>query len=353
MAFNMNLWKVDGNDLSEINTATLDKEERLENWITKDPSILGVDLLLIGRQVTSEYRGRIDLLAINSQGDLVIIELKRDRSPREVVAQVLDYASWIKKLVYNDINAIIKQYLNKSLAEAFNEKFGTTIPENINVNHSMIIVASELDDSSERIVQYLSDDYNVNINAIFFNYFKSGSDEIIGRAWLMDPEEVQERAESRKQAPWSGYWFVNVGEGERRNWEDNRRYGYIGAGHGKWYSDRLKKLDVGDKIFAYQKGYGYVGYGDVTKRAVMLKDFFVEKEGKPLLELPLKAPKATDYLDNPEMAEWAVGVNWIKTFPMEECKYFKGLFANQNIVCKLRDQKTVDFLIREFGISDS
>lgn len=353
MSFNMNLWKVDGNDLSEINTATLDKEERLENWITKDPSILGIDFLLIGRQVTSEYRGRIDLLAINSQGDLVIIELKRDRTPREIVAQVLDYASWIKKLGYKEVNAITSQYLNKSLAEAFNEKFKTTIPENINANHSMIIVASELDDSSERIVQYLSDDYNVNINAIFFNYFKSGSDEIIGRAWLMDPEEVQERAESRKQAPWSGYWFVNIGEGEHRNWEDFRRYGYTGAGHGKWYSDRLKKLDVGDKIFAYQKGYGYLGFGEVTKKAVMLKDFFVEKEGKPLIELPLKAPKATDYLDDPEMVEWAVGVNWIKTFPMEEYKYFKGLFANQNIVCKLRDQKTVDFLIREFGISDS
>jgi len=48
MAFNMNLWKVNGNDLTEIITATLDKEERLENWIKKDPSILGIDLLLIG-----------------------------------------------------------------------------------------------------------------------------------------------------------------------------------------------------------------------------------------------------------------------------------------------------------------
>jgi len=349
----MNLWKVEGNDLSEINTATLDKEERLENWITKDPSILGIDLLLIGRQVTSEYRGRIDLLAINSQGDLVIIELKRDRTPREIVAQVLDYASGIKKLGYNDVNSITSKFLDKSLAEAFNEKFGTSIPENINTNHSMIIVASELDDSSERIVQYLSDDYNVNINAIFFNYFKSGEDEIIGRAWLMDPEEVQARAESRKQAPWSGYWFVNVGHGSGRDWEDNRQYGYIGAGHGKWYSDRLKKLDVGDKIFAYQKGHGYVGFGEVTKKAVMVKDFIVDREGKPLIELPLKAPKATENLNDQAMAEWAVGVNWIKTFPMDEYKYFKGLFANQNIVCKLRDQKTVDFLIREFGISDS
>ena len=236
MAFSMNLWKVEGTFLKEIEKETLDKEQRLENWIEKDPSILGLDLLIIGRQVTTENRGRIDLLAINSDGDVVIVELKRDKTPRDIVAQVLDYASWIKKLGYNEINSIASSYLKQPLSLAFSEHFGSTMPETINSNHSMMIVASELDDSSERIVQYLSDDYNVNINAIFFNFYKMGDEEILGRAWLMDPEEVQDRAVSRKQAPWSGYWFVNVGDGPARSWEDCRKYGFTGAGHGKWYS---------------------------------------------------------------------------------------------------------------------
>ena len=63
MAFSMNLWKVDGDSLKEVEKHVLDKEERLENWIEKDPSILGLDLLIIGRQVTTENRGRIDILA--------------------------------------------------------------------------------------------------------------------------------------------------------------------------------------------------------------------------------------------------------------------------------------------------
>ena len=98
MAFSMNLWKVDGDSLKEVEKQILDKEERLENWIEKEPTILGLDLLIIGRQVTTENRGRIDLLAMNSDGDVVIVELKRDKTPRDIVAQVLDYASWIKKL---------------------------------------------------------------------------------------------------------------------------------------------------------------------------------------------------------------------------------------------------------------
>ena len=73
MSFSMNLWKVKGDSLEEIEKQVLDKEQRLENWIEKDPTILGLDLLIIGRQVSTENRGRIDILAMNIDGDVVIV----------------------------------------------------------------------------------------------------------------------------------------------------------------------------------------------------------------------------------------------------------------------------------------
>lgn len=254
MSFNMKIWRVkEGGDLKDIKLSTIDSEERLENWIDNDSSILGLELLIIGRQVTTQFGGRIDLLAIDRQGDLSIIELKRDKTPRDIVAQVLDYASWVRRLTYNELDRISTDYKGKSLASMFSELFNEAIPDNINANHKMLIVASELDDSTERIVQYLADEHQVNINALFFNFFADDYGEILGRAWLMDPEEVQDLAESRKQAPWSGYWFVNVGEGPHRNWDDNVKYGYIGAGQGPWYSGSLKKLKPGYEIFAFMK----------------------------------------------------------------------------------------------------
>ncbi len=84
----------------------------------------------------------------------------------------------------------------------------------------------------------------------------------------------------------------------------------------------------------------------------MIRDFFVEKESKQLLELPLKAPTASMNSDNPELSEWAVGVKWLKSYPREEAKTFKGVFANQNIVCELRQPETVEFLEHEFGITN-
>lgn len=61
--------------------------------IVSAPRLLSEEWMLIGRQESTELGGRIDLLAIAPDASLVLIELKRDRTPRDVVAQALDYAS--------------------------------------------------------------------------------------------------------------------------------------------------------------------------------------------------------------------------------------------------------------------
>jgi len=96
------------------------------------------------------------------------------------------------------------------------------------------------------------------------------------------------------------------------------------------------------------KGKGYVGYGEVARAAVPITEFETE-DGKPLLEQPLQAPSAGANAGDPELSEWAIGIQWEKALDREEAKWFKGAFANQNIVCKLRDPKTLEFLQQEFS----
>jgi hypothetical protein len=67
MPFSMKLWQVQGKDLQEIKRDALNDEKRLEGWVVNDPGILGIDVLLIGRQVTTASQGRIDLLAIDEE----------------------------------------------------------------------------------------------------------------------------------------------------------------------------------------------------------------------------------------------------------------------------------------------
>lgn len=350
MAFTTKLWEIRGKEIHEAEESNLSLESRLEDWIEKDPSILGIEIAIIGRQVATEYGGYIDLLGIDRDGDLVILELKRNRTPRDVVAQTLDYASWVNKLEYNAIEELATRYISKSLESLFQTKFDAGLPENINVNHRLIIVASELDDSTERIVQYLYQTHKVNINAIFFSIFKVGDKELLARSWINDPEEVEEESRKTKKSPWSGYLFVNTGitDENDRDWELNRKYNYVGAGGGQRWIRSIKKLRPDDKIFAYIKGKGYVGYGIVEEEAVPITQFLVN--GTPITHLLPRESKLGGDRNNIEKTEWLARVKWVKTVPEAAAKKFTGVFANQNVVCKLRDKPTFDFLTREFEI---
>jgi hypothetical protein len=68
----------------------------------------------------------------------------------------------------------------------------------MNDNHRLVIVASTLDDSTQRIVEYLLEDYGVPVNVVFFRYFRDGDSEYLGRSWLKDPDIAEERARRRE-----------------------------------------------------------------------------------------------------------------------------------------------------------
>ncbi len=138
------------------------------------------------------------MLCVDSSGDLVVVELKRDKTPRDTVAQALDYASWVVDLSYERVMEIANQYLKEPFAKVFKSKFGIELPESINTNHKIFVVASNIDQTSERIISYLSNAYGVNINAATFQYFKTTEGiELLTRVFLIEPERVASNTENK------------------------------------------------------------------------------------------------------------------------------------------------------------
>jgi len=168
------IWTV-GARPSPLSSAKLPSEQLLEEMIVSDPRILSGEWMLIGRQEVTSYGGRIDLLAIAPDGSLVLIELKRDRTPREIIAQALDYASWIEQLTPEKIAQIYQRFSGGgNLDLAFLQRFGSDLDEDtLNESHQIIIVAAELDASTERIVSYLNA-RDIAINVVFFQVFDHG-----------------------------------------------------------------------------------------------------------------------------------------------------------------------------------
>lgn len=365
MPVKFGLWRVDGESVEQVPTGGIASEERLEDILEARIDILGLgNLFQIGRQVVTDFGKRIDLLAIDGQGDLHVIELKKDRTPREVVAQTLEYGFWVQSLSFEAIRALYaKHHDGEDFDSAFTSHFEAEIPEAVNTGHQLVVVATGMDASTEQIVEYVRG-YDVPINVLFFEYLDDGGREYLARSWLADPElEAPSMSGGKKQAPWSGVdFFVSVGENDERNWDDMVRYGFVSAGHGDKYRKAMQSLFEGARVwaaipssFATGGTHGYVGVGRVTAPAVEVNDFGVEADGATMntLEAPLKATNMGWEADDPERCEYLVRVEWIDIRPREKAVWEKGMFANQNVVAKLRHPFTLQRLNEVFDSSGS
>lgn len=129
MPINHAIWRV-GDQPAPLGTSRLSSEQQLEDMIVRDPRILSGEWMLIGRQEITTHGGRVDLLAIAPDASPVLIELKRDRTPREIIAQALDYASWVEQLTPDRVAQVFQRYSDgKSLDIAFQERFGVELDE--------------------------------------------------------------------------------------------------------------------------------------------------------------------------------------------------------------------------------
>ncbi|WP_295138325.1 endonuclease NucS domain-containing protein [uncultured Reyranella sp.] len=339
MAIRQAIWKVGGTP-SPLAASSLPSEKALEEMIVAAPAILDDQWMLVGRQIATRFGGIIDLLALAPDGSLVLIELKRNRTPREVVAQALDYASYVASLKSEDLATIYSAFApEKDLATEFRSRFGTVLDEDtLNGSHQIVVVAAELDDSTERIVAYLGD-RGIPINVLFFQVFADGDTSLLSRAWLRDTAETQANAVSAASGtsePWNGEYYVNFGQSKTRAWSEAVEYGFVSAGGGSWYSGALKRLDPGDRIWVKAPSYGFVGVGRVVAKAARANDFLLPTAtgDRPALEVLKAGTYHREYADDPEKSEYFVPVKWLGTVPLEKAVNEVGLFGNQNTVAQ-------------------
>lgn len=361
MAVEMGLWRADGDKLSRIVPTPIGLESQLENYIESDPTMLGTTLLVIGRQVPTAHGGFIDLLALDETAAVHVIELKRDKTPRDVTAQALDYGSWVSTLGRADVHAIFEAYRpDIALEEAFAERFNETLPDEVNATQVFTIVAASVDAATERIVRFLNEDFGVPINVVFFRHFMDNGASYLARTWLVEHEGAASpktaSVRSRTREPWNGTdWYVSFGDSpEGRQWADGMKYGFVSGGGGEWFSRTLKNLPPGARVFACIPKIGYVGVGTVIGEAQRFDETVVTIDGVDarLADVPLSGNYRHADDQDDAMAEWAVPVEWIHTVPREQGFWKTGMFANQNTAAKLRQQFTIEEVTAAFGLDE-
>ena len=189
----MPIFRLEEDKLIIAEEKNLELEKHLENWLENSPWVLIQNSILwIGRQTSAtDEDGTIysDLLGIDSDGNLVIAELKKGRTPRDIIAQLLDYAAWADGLSEPQIHEIAETHFEKrddfrgkTFPDAFREVFD--MPETdelppLNQSLRLFIVAEEIPSRMARVCRFLRTSHGMDISCIDVSTFETESGEIL------------------------------------------------------------------------------------------------------------------------------------------------------------------------------
>ena len=221
----MPIFRLKGEDISKAKLEIADKtnlelESYLEDWLENSPvALVQEPILWIGRQTSATVEDSTifpDLLGLDGEGNLVIAELKRGQAPREVIAQLLEYAAWASELSEEQLQEIGSNYFQtrdefqgKNFDEVFCETFETEEVPPLNKRLRLFLTAEEIPTRVAHVCQFLRTVHGMDITCISVSTFQTETGErlVSMEAKVGDEDLVTSR--TRKQqisepTRWSG-----------------------------------------------------------------------------------------------------------------------------------------------------
>ena len=208
--------QVDDIDVEETSFKYLNlREDDIEEFLRTNIELLLADesLLIIGRQVTNSEKGRSDLTAIDENGNLVLIEIKRDiedikARKEQLEFQAIRYAAAYAKINTPDelVDKIFAPYVEKyknefdlggltphekatRILDSFLEK--NNAKKTFNKKQRIILIASSFDRQTESAVAWLIANH-VDISCFTLKPLKVGEGLFLDINRLLPPQMLQD-----------------------------------------------------------------------------------------------------------------------------------------------------------------
>lgn len=302
------------------------KEKHFEEWVAKNPELLFADkgaVLVIAQEVSGEPMA--DILALDSEGNLIIIEAKRDWSDRNTVGQILDYAAHLHGWDYDAFDARAKNYLGHDveLIDKFREFVDNPdfSKDQLCKRQRLFIVAPDSDSSLLQIIGWLKQ-YEVPIDYIPFRIMKTEDGNYLLQIRQIEVEPIVVRG-------WKGDWFFNTnetfGRGAYKKMVEQAVMAVYGYHDGK---QRLDKPSPGDSIFMYANNIGIIGRGQVADEESFSADTVFGKKAerefhRRLVDFKAVAPK--DAIKAAEVSQMGYNLPVRSTL----CKIYNPTVANR------------------------
>jgi hypothetical protein len=131
-------------------------EEEIERllWANLD-SFIGVQLFPLARQPTVGDGIRPDIVALDAEGHVHVIEVKRDIDRRQL-AQCLEYAGWARNASLDELAGLFHGGTEAFFA-AWTEFTGSESPRLVQRPPQLVLVARDFDDRTDAALSYLTE----------------------------------------------------------------------------------------------------------------------------------------------------------------------------------------------------
>ncbi|WP_322050166.1 DUF4268 domain-containing protein [Paraburkholderia bannensis] len=190
--------------VKQVSFSELGYTERnhLQEWLANQPDALDEELLIIQKEFDGfdDTRERLDLLAIDKNGNLVVIENKLDDSGRDVVWQALKYASYCSTLSKSQIADIYQRYLDRNgvgqdakarICEFLGEEEFAEVVLNPGNDQRLIMVAAQFRKEVTSTVLWLLK-HHVFVKCFRATPFKDGDDLFLTVEQVIPLPEAEE-----------------------------------------------------------------------------------------------------------------------------------------------------------------
>ena len=251
-------------------------EKDLENWMAGHPELLFGDepVLVLSQSVAGRSMG--DILALDADGRLVIVEIKRDWSNRTTVGQLLEYAAEMTGKCYEDLEKLHQSYWagqhSDSTYDSLLKRFQTLTDDSEHKEdgiptrergHRVLVVAPASDNGLLRIIEWLKE-YGVPIDFLPFTLHADDDNKEI----ILEIEPLrndQSRREDRDDPKWQGDWFFNTNETYAPNaYEKMFDQGVIAVYGYENAEAKLTGSTKDQRVFAYANLKGILAVGSIV-----------------------------------------------------------------------------------------
>ena len=274
------------------------KEKDLENIISDniEDFINSEELMTI----FTERQGQKapDIMALDKNGDLYILELKRVKGEEKTLLQVLGYGQQYGDSDYDDLNALYQKYTkgnedHTELLEAHQRNFNRAEPlekEKFNTKQHFLIVTNGIDDDTKKAIKYWRKT-GLNIDAITYFVYQIGDEKFIEfNGYTKDKNKIQQK---------NKYYIVNTDiRSKNKQHHIDMLEKHKAAAYNDGFKEKISRLNQGDTVFLYQSKKGIVGYGIAD--GILNK---VDENGKKEFEYNMNLNEFINLSDNPISAK--------------------------------------------------